>query len=364
MKTLEKIINSIKNIARPFAFAGALALSSLAGCINDGDEIIPDPPPAYTWEETQKNPLMHEGVVLTSWWYDDYLRPQSDFTLEYLHGLGAESVSILATQYQDSSSPAAIYYDLWKTPMDSGIEHVIQKSKSLGMRTVLKPHVDPTDGTWRGNITFSSEAEWASWFNSYKNFILHYAQLAEDNGVDMLVIGTELAGTTHREADWSQLIDDIKAVFSGEITYAADNDNYQNITWWNRLDYIGVNAYFPLTASSDPTLSELISEWSLIAQELQAFSQAQGKKIIITEIGYQSYDGANMMPWWAPTSIPDEQEQADCYEAFLSNLFNQGFIAGIYPWMCYHNPWQDVDGFDFAAKPAEDNLGNYYHLMD
>jgi len=360
---LEKIINSIKNITKPLMFAGALALSGLIGCINEEEEIIPDPPPTYTWEETQKNTLMHEGVVLTSWWYDDYLRPQVDSTLEYLHGLGVESVSILTTQYQDSSTPTAIYYDLWKTPMDSGIESVIQKAKSLGMRTVLKPHIDPNDGSWRGNISFSSEAEWTSWFISYRNFITHYAQLAEDNGVDMLVIGTELAGTTHRP-EWNQIIDDIRAIFSGEITYAADNDNYQTITWWNRLDYIGINAYFPLTTSYDPALSDLISEWNLIAQDLQTFSQAQGKQIILTEVGYQSYDGANIMPWWAPTSTEDEQEQADCHESALSTTFNAAWNGGYYVYMSYHNPWQNVDGFDFAAKPAETTISTYYHLMD
>jgi len=357
MKTLEKIICSLTLAAAAF-FSG--------GCDDNGGSGGGGgtPPPTYTWEETQKNTLMHEGVNLTSWWYNDYSRSQVSYTLEYLHDLGVESVSILTTQYQDSTSPTSIYSNLLKTPMDSGIEQAVQKAKSLGMRTVLKPHIDPDDGSWRGYINFGAdEAAWTSWFNNYRNFILHYAQLAEDNQIDMFIIGTELAGTTHR-SEWEQIIDDIRAVFSGEITYAADNDNYYNITWWDKLDYIGVDAYFPLTSSYDPTLSELVDEWNMIAQDLEAFSQVWNKKIIITEVGYQSYDGANITPWWATTSVYDEQEQADCYEAFFSALFNKDFIAGIYPWMCYHNPWQDVNGFDFAAKEAESVVDNYYHLMD
>ena len=128
MKTLEKIICG-------FTLAAAAFFGGSCDDNNGGSGGGGNPSPTYTWEETQKNPNMHEGVNLTSWWYDDYSRSQVNYTLEYLHDLGVESVSILTTQYQDTSNPTSIYYDLYKTPLDSGIEHVIQKAKSLGMRT-------------------------------------------------------------------------------------------------------------------------------------------------------------------------------------------------------------------------------------
>jgi hypothetical protein len=359
MRTLEKIV-----------CACTLAAAALfGGCTNDDgdDDPIPDPPPTYTWEETQLNPLMHEGVVLTSWWFNDYYSPVTDVTLEYLHDLGVESVAILATQYQNDALSTDIQPDVLKTPADWAIASAVQKAKSLGMRTVLKPHVDLYDGNWRGNIDFGlADAAWADWFASYRNLMMQYAGLAEQEGIDMLVIGTELKGTTKRAAEWNQLIDDVAAVFSGEITYGANYDNYQNITWWNNpnLDYIGVNAYFPLTATYDPTYSELLSAWAPIADEMRTFSQTVGKDIMITEIGYQSYDGTNTYPPWAPTLAHDGLEQADCIGAAFSTFHNQDFIGGMYIWKTYYNPWNDLDGFDFIGKPAEVEVNTTYHLTD
>ena len=364
---LEKIINSIKNIAKPLIFAGTLAIAA-NGCYedyyNDNSEESEEFTPTYSLEETQKNQLMHEGVNLTSWWWDDYGKQEVIDTLDTLHGLGVESVSVLTTYYQDTTfSPTQINESSYKTPTDEGIERVIKKAQSLGMRTVLKPHVDPYNGTWRGYITFGDELDWAEWFNSYNDFIMHYAELAEDNNVDMLIIGTELEGTVHRP-EWNDIIENIRSVFSGEITYAANHDGYQFVPFWDKLDYIGIDAYFSLTASFDPTLSELVQAWDPIVQELRDFSESYNKKIVITEVGYQSYDGTNMTPWWSLTSTVDEQEQADCYEAFLSAFHNQDFIEEIDHWMSYHDPYQDVNGFDFINKQAGLTIDYYYHLMD
>ncbi|MBN2111781.1 hypothetical protein JW707_01650 [Candidatus Woesearchaeota archaeon] len=358
MKNLEKIL-----------LAGALAVFA-AGCgdvdgtNNNGGGGTPDPV-TYTREETWRNRIMDEGVCLTSWWWNDYLQAQTDATLEGLHDLGVESISILVTEYQDTSSSTAIYPLSSKTPAEEGIRHVIRKAKSLGMKTVLKPHVDVRDNSWRGYISFSNESDWADWFNSYQDFISYYAGIAEEEGADVLIIGTELKGTTHRD-EWGGLIDSIRSEFSGDIVYAANWDNYKKITWWDKLDYIGVNAYFPLTSYFDPTIEELESAWQPIVDELRDFSNAQGKQVVITEVGYESLDGANISPWYAPSSVYDEQEQADCYQAMFNMLWNQDFVAGIYPWMKYWQwyDWQVPDGFDFGCKKAELVVDDVYHLAD
>jgi hypothetical protein len=311
--------------------------------------------------------MMHEGAILTSWWFSDYNAPVTDAALEHLHDLGVESVAILTTYYQDHPLSTDIQPDPLKTPSDSGLVHAIQKAKSLGMRTVIKPHVDLYAGGWRGNIDFGlADSAWADWFTSYSNFMMHYADIAEQEGVDMLVVGTELKGTTKRDVQWNQLINDIASVFSGELVYAANYDNYQNITWWDNpnLDYIGVNAYFPLTTSYEPTMSELLTELQAVSLDLEAFSQLHGKQIMITEFGYQSYDGTNTHPPWAPTFTSDGQEQADCYAAFFSTFHNQPFVGGMYIWKAYYNPWNDLDGFDFVAKPAELEVDTCYHMTD
>ena len=45
---------------------------------------------------------------------------------------------------------------------------------------------------------------------------------------------------------WWELIANIRQSYSGQLTYAANFDNYQEVYFWDQLDLIGINAYFPL----------------------------------------------------------------------------------------------------------------------
>lgn len=355
-KSMTKII-ACSALALSLSYGATGCGSGNAGG-SDYTNQAPNPPPG---PGTIRNPNMQEGIQITSWWYNDYLMAQLDNTLDKMLGLGVESISILATYYQDSTSSTTIYPKAQKTPLDDGLETIIAKTKSRGMRTVLKPHIDPLSG-WRGDISFSNEADWAAWFTSYNDFIMHYAQIAEDNGVDMFVIGTELKGTSQRP-EWSWIIDNVRSVYHGKIVYAADHSEYQDVPFWDKLDYIGVNAYFELTNSLDPAPEDLDAAFQAISAEMQQFSQQKGKKIMITEIGYQSYDGTNMTPWWAPTSTPDQQEQADCYAAAFRAFFNKDFIAGMYFWDTHWN-MADLDGFGFVGKEAEAKVNEWYHKAD
>src|SRR3989338_10218971 len=116
------------------------------------EQSSPSNNPNINPKATIKNQQMQEGVVLASWWHDDYEKPWIDATLNKLYDLGVESVSILTTWYQDTANSINITASSQKTPSDSGIENIIAKAKALGMRAVLKPHVDLLDNSWRGNI--------------------------------------------------------------------------------------------------------------------------------------------------------------------------------------------------------------------
>jgi hypothetical protein len=314
-------------------------------------------------ELTIKNPLMHEGVVLTSWWSTDYQASHIDSTLNEIHNLGVESVSILATQYVDDINSPEINRVYTKTPTDEGLERVIGKCKELGMRTVLKPHIDVWDGSERLDITFSNESDWQAWFDNYRTFILHYAQIAADNDVDMFIVGTELKGTVHR-SEWQQIISDIKNVYDGEITYAANWDNVNSVSFWNELDYVGVDVYYPLTSQTDPSQAELDAAFAGIAADLDGYSQTYGKRVMVTEIGFQSRDGTNMQPNWTENETQDETEQAHCFEAGFNALFNRSSVAGMYIWQVYHKPDLNPNDFDFIGKEAEVVVNNYFHMED
>ena len=66
--------------------------------------------------------------------------------------------------------------------------------------------------------------------------------------------------TIEREADWRDLITRIRKRYSGPIVYASNWwGEYDRIAFWDAVDYMGINAFFPLSDRADPSLAELRS---------------------------------------------------------------------------------------------------------
>ena len=304
---------------------------------------------------------LQRGCVITSWQKEQYTEEAVEETLDQMKDLGCGWVSILSTWYQESEGStemSPLDTNMSGTPSLESLEHLILKIKEREMYPILKPHIDLENGEWRGSITFEDEGEWRDWFRNYIDFILIYARLAERHQLELFVLGTELKGTTHRQ-EWTDIIAQVRAVFGGALVYAANHDEYSNVTFWADLDFIGINAYFSLTEQLDPTPDQLDQAFNEIIEEMGAFAQAQQRDIIITEIGYQSFDGTNITPWGASEDVEDFGEQADCYQAALSAFFDQGWVAGIYFWHTHYDRY-DWDGYAHTDKPAEGVLRDWY----
>lgn len=308
-----------------------------------------------------------KGFSYAAWWNDTYLTDESDESLENLRSLGVEWVSIITTWYQEDESSTEITPDVDATPSDDSIVHAIDKIHSLGMKVMLKPHVDLHNGKWRGEIEFDSEVEWREWFQSYKRFICHYAKLAEQNKVEQFCIGCELVKTTQRR-EWLDVIEAVRENFSGTITYAADWSNYKNVTFWDMLDFVGIDAYFPLTDSNNPDLDELIDAWKRWKTDIESFFNETGKEIVFTEIGYRSIDGCNRDPWnWWRKGQVDLKEQLNCYEAAFKTFFEEDWFGGFFWWMWYPNTsigGAYDDSYTPYRKPAENVVKAYYKNED
>jgi hypothetical protein len=307
-----------------------------------------------------------KGMSYAAWWHDTYATENSDTSLENLKITGTEWVSLIVTWYQDNVSSTEIDNDSNRTPTGDSLIHAINKIHSLNMSVMLKPTVDlqVQNGNWRGSIYFDSEDEWDAWFSSYERFILHYADLAEKNNVEQFCVGVEYKGTVHREYNWRDIIEKVRERYTGPITYASNWDNYKNINWWDALDFVSIDAYFPLTNKADPTVDELKNGWEKWENEIEEFQESVNKQIIFTEIGYCSRDGTNIKPYdyWTLGSV-DLQEQADCYNATFQTFWGKPWLAGIYWWMWDSNP--EVGGpsdksYTTYRKPAESIVKEYY----
>ncbi|MFC1548855.1 hypothetical protein ACFL5E_02740 [Candidatus Omnitrophota bacterium] len=277
-----------------------------------------------------------KGMGFCTWSKEAYLNESSDESLTEVAGVGADWVSVLVTWYQTTPWSGDIQRT-GKTPSDESVIHVIRKAHELGMKVCLKMHLDlldTSDGSWRGEIGCMRESEWDEWFDKYTEYILHYAKIAEKEKAEMLCVGTELSTTaTAKGYMWEDLIRKVRGVYSGLLVYAAHWDRYLDIRFWDLLDYVGVNAYFPLTEEMSPSYEELLEGWTKWLKEIEEFQERTGKPIIFPEAGCNSADGAAIRPWeHVPRSEVNIKLQEDYYKALLETFWDKEWFYGLHWW--------------------------------
>lgn len=257
------------------------------------------------------------------------------------------------------------------TRHDSTFLKSIQSLHEKNVYVMLKPHLWMSSG-WRSDISLGSTKEWDDWFDTYRNVILHYATMAEVTKTELFCIGTELRTSILQQPEqWKALIKDIKKIYSGKLTYAANwYDEYEHISFWDELDYIGIQAYFPLTKHNNPELSEIKQGWEAHKKVLETFSKTHRKPILFTEIGYRSDEAATIKPWeWNSignliTNQRSTQIQQYAYEAMFESLWDEPWFIGCFLWQ-----WDTrgtkagaLESFDFSPKykPAQNIMAKWY----
>ena len=253
---------------------------------------------------------------------------------------------------------------------DSGIVELAAMAKGRGMRLAIRPHLWITGGGHGGGMNLADldpgTAEgWRAWFASYRAFALHYAALAERTGADLYCVGAELRrATAGHEAEWRSLIADVRAVYRGPVTYAANwYEEAEAIAFWDALDYIGVQAYYPLAETALPDRDALARGWAKPVSVLERLHARWKCPVIFTEVGWKSTEDGAVRPWEWPESRSQllarisTRAQADAYEAFFREVWPKPWFAGAYFWKWYgrHGRAGGPDDTDFTPqnKPAE-----------
>jgi hypothetical protein len=270
------------------------------------------------------------GVVLPTWQIHGYEGRATAQAISDIAGLGATWIQLTPT-WRMATATSSTIDSAWSIT-DADVRGAIDLAHSKGLKVLLKPHVDPQDGTNRWEIDPSNRA---AWFNSYQSMMTHYAAIAQQTGVEEFSVGCELAsmsGSADRVA-WLTVINAIKAVYSAPLVYAAKADEYSNVSFWDQLSFIGIDAYFPLSTRPTTDISALEAAWIPIRDQMSAFAVGAGRRILFTEAGYPSLVGASVEPWNNQhSSTPSQQEQAAAYEALFATFSGQPWWAGAFWW--------------------------------
>ena len=287
------------------------------------------PPPQLQWRGMT---FAHEG-------YDGirgYGGTDTEASLDSLAHLGVNAIAIVPyTFMRDAGTPAALPVpEQLGGETDASVIASIQQAHQRGWAAMLKPQIWVKD-SWPGEIDFASAEDWSAWQDHYRTWILHYAQLAADHEAEALCIGTELTrAALEHPAFWRKLIEDTRAVYPGTITYAANwGQEFEGITWWDAVDVMGLNGYYPLSPKPAPTDAELLAGAEAWLSMAEALSRRVGRPWWLTEVGYRSVKQA----WRNPHAevagrASDTLAQARCYAALFRAAADSERLQGTWIW--------------------------------
>ncbi len=259
-------------------------------------------------------------------------------SMKTLKAMGVNWICIHPYAGIRNNGEVAQWRNLKLDPAPNWLTRPIREAHKLGLKILIKPHIGywGSKFSWRGAIEFQSDVEWQRFFKSYEKWVIELAKASKE--ADAFAVGTELDKTLSYDKEWRSVIAGVRKEFKGPLTYAANWTDYKRVGFWDALDQIGIQAYFPILTKpsevkSAPALSAIRQGWKELRTTLVNYSKKIGKKIVFTELGYNRSSDAPYKPWEYQTGGPEaELSQERCLQAALEVIQSEEAITGAFLW--------------------------------
>lgn len=275
---------------------------------------------------------------------------------------GANTAVIAFIAYQDTPQSTVIDRGAVTMPTDAQLTQIIDAAHALGLGVVLKPMVNCKNGIWRAYIDFfdrdvPGEATWTEWFDSYGEYMLHYAAVAQKTGCEMLLAGCELVMSERQERHWRALIKKLRAVYGGLISYNTDKYQEDVIGWWDEVDVMSSSGYYPS------------GRWEENLERISRAAEKFGKPFFFAECGCPCRKGSENCPNnWEFQGEFDLETQRKWYEEMFTKCENHKIVEGFACWDWLSDldlELKQPDGYGICGKPACETVRlNYQKLLD
>jgi hypothetical protein len=289
-----------------------------------------------------------------------YIKSQLGPLLDRLAGLGVRNISVIIPIFQSGWTASDIAVDSRYTPTPATLSGVLDETHKRGMPVLLRPLLLETgfiDGThWRGNIQPDNVT---TWFTNYQKILLSFGSLGA--GLEAFSIGSEFNSMQTYTNNWLNMIAALRAVYPGAVTY-SNNWDAQYPAFWFALDFLGVDAFYPLNAPDNASVDQLVQAWQQWLPGLDRVQAAFGKRIVFTEIGTTSVMGSHRTPWiWQPNGSVSLETQRRYYEATCRVMKGRygGFFWWRYDFIPPSSPSTDPSYTPYG-KPAEQEIARCY----
>lgn len=282
---------------------------------------------------------------------------------------GANTVCLSVAAYQENAASSSIFIDQRRTPSPEYMDRIIAAARAKNLRITFMPIVlleNPGSGEWRGLI---KPHDPAVWWESYENYILHFAKIAQANHLDMFMVGSELVSMEEETDHWRQLIAKVRKVYSGKLSYSANWDHYKVVQFWDDLDVVGMTTYHDLCGDKKPSMEVLKETWKPIKKEILDWQATVGRPIFFTEVGWPNLESAAKEPWnYVKDAKSDPELQARCFDAFFQTWEGEKAVAGLFVW-----EWRNYPGlvggptetsYYPGGKPAMEIINRWFKRMN
>jgi hypothetical protein len=275
---------------------------------------------------------------------------------------GATDVLIVVNAHQSNRFTSDVAMRTGHSPSHETLARTVRQVRAAGLRPALMPVVrllERTPHEWRGVIAPADGLD--AWFSRYRAFVLPLARIAEREGAHRFVVGSELSSLERYEEKWRRLIEDVRGEFHGRLTYSANWDHVNEVSFWDALDEVGLTAYFPMGPRADASESSLARAWQAPRAAIEVLRRRLKKPVLITEVGYPSRAGAAERPWDdARSAEVDLRAQQRLYRGFCDAFAETPSVAGFYVWNWFGFGGPRDAGFTPRGKPAATELSRCF----
>ncbi len=295
--------------------------------------------------------FFQKGVNFTAESPAGYRPDEAVKMLDRLHDVGVNAIALVPYGFCSRTEPTIRFGGGWERA--ESIEAIVGLAHQRGIKVMLKPQLWAR-GAFPGDLHFERGGERATWFENYRLFMEFYASLAARSHADLFCVGVEFVQMSRYEAEWRKLIARARQMYAGPLVYAAtQGPEFEGVRFWDALDYIGLNDYYPLP--DDLSTDAVVRKVELVQRKFN-------KPVIFPEAGFPSLKDPHREPWSEsprPISLTD---QAKCYEAVLRAFYKKPWFQGVYWWKVgsngrggpqdgSHSPW---------GKPAMEIVARWY----
>lgn len=331
------------------------------------------------------------GIELQSY-YEPSMPTFIPYALQNIQAIGSNWVILAPSWTYARTNPLIFSEQPGRDPFWSDTVTSVTQARAINLNVAIFPQprfatnsadfwkAAPRDSAW-----------WNSWFDHYRAFVVHYADLASLAGAQAVIIGGDWvtpalpAGTladgtpsgapADVETRWKNIIAEVRQHFRGNVVFALPYDTGVVVAPVNILkdtDAVYLLWFAKLSDQPNPNKGDMLAEAGRLLDNNISPIQVQVNKPFVIGLSYPSstYSATGCIPngsggclYWTALSRPnadigsvnlDLQQQVDIYDAVFNAINARPWVSGLVSRGYYAPVALQDKSASIHGKPAAD----------